>query len=227
MMHPPIQSPSPTALDSTFSTVESEVVDRIRRAILTGELPPGTRMRQAELAERMSISITPIRTALRQLAVEGLVHVDPRKTVSVHQPSPEELDEIYMLRGLLEPACMAKAAVRMTEAELTRAQELVDAMDARPNARQWDVLNREFHVLLINASGSPRLTGILINLLGLASIGMRVTGVLSDERMREANDEHRRLLAACRDRDEEAARDMTLTHLRSSMRQVAIATGRG
>lgn len=220
-MHPLIEPPEPTAFDSTFTTVESEVADRIRRAILTGELMPGTRMRQAELAERMSISITPIRAALRQLAVEGLLHIEPRRTVSVHQPSREELNEIYMIRGLLEPACMATAATRIGDAELDRAEQFATAMNAHPSPREWDVLNREFHVLLIHASGSPRLTAILTNLLSLATLGMRVSGVLSERRMREANGEHRLLLAAFRDRDPSAVRKMTLAHLRSSQRQAA------
>ena len=223
-MHPLTDPVPTTALDPIFSTVESAVADRIRRAILTGEMPPGTRMRQAELAERMAISITPIRTALRQLAAEGLLHIEPRRTVSVHQPTREEMNEIYEIRAWLEPNCMEKAVTHITDADLARAEDRVEAMSTMPQASEWDVLNREFHVLLINASGSPRLAGILINLLSLASIGMRASGLLSVERMREANEEHRLMLEACRDRDPEAAHAMTLQHLRSSMR-LAAASG--
>lgn len=216
-MHPGVDTPL-ASFDSAFTTVESEVAERIRRAILTGELLPGTRMRQAELAERMSISITPIRTALRQLAAEGLIEIEPRRTVQVHQPSAAELAEIYEIRALLEPACMKKSVKRISEEDLAYVEERVEAMDASPDLREWDVQNREFHAALINASGSPRLIAILTNLLSLATIGMRASGVLTPGRMREANEEHRAMLAACRDHDPDAARAMTLKHLRTSMK---------
>lgn len=213
-----------TTLDISFATVEAVVTDRVRRAILSGELPPGTRMLQAELAERMAISITPIRAALRQLAAEGLIHIEPRRAVSVHMPSAEELREVYEIRVLLEPVSVKQAAKKITEEELARAEELLDAMDGAETTGEWDVLNRDFHALLVAASGSPRLATIMLNLLSLATIGIRSAGVLSEARMREANEEHRRILAACRARDPEAARAMTMKHLQSSRR---LATGNG
>jgi DNA-binding GntR family transcriptional regulator len=213
-----------TALEGSFTTVESAVTDRVRRAILTGELAPGTRMRQAELAERMSISITPIRAALRQLAAEGLLNVEPRRTVSVHRPSAEELREVYEIRALLEPVTMKKAARRISDEELARAETFLDAMEKAGDPATWDVLNRDFHALLITSSGSRRLAEILINLLSLSTIGIRASGLLTEERVREANEEHRLMLAACRDRDADAARAMTLRHLRAS-RKLADASG--
>jgi DNA-binding GntR family transcriptional regulator len=172
----------------------------------------------------MSISITPIRTALRQLAAEGLIEIEPRRTVSVHQPSPAELAETYEIRALLEPDCMKKSVKRITDSDLAFVEERVAAMDAGPDVREWDVLNREFHAVLINASDSPRLIAILMNLLSLATIGMRASGVLTEERMREANEEHHAMLAACHDRDPDAARAMTLKHLRTS-RKLAETSG--
>lgn len=213
-----------TALEGSFTTVESAVTDRVRRAILTGELAPGTRMRQAELAERMSISITPIRAALRQLAAEGLLNVEPRRTVSVHRPSAEELREVYEIRVLLEPVTMKKAAKRISDEELARAEELLGAMERAGEPSTWVVLNRDFHALLTTASGSARLAEILVNLLSLATIGIKNSGVLSEDRLREANEEHRLMLAACRTRDADAARAMTLRHLRAS-RKLADASG--
>lgn len=210
-------------LDLSVSTVEAAVTDRVRRAILTGELPPGTRMLQAELAARMAVSITPIRAALRHLAAEGLIRIEARRAVSVHSPSAEELREIYEIRTLLEPVSVKKAAKKITEAELQAAEALLDGMDAAETTGEWDVLNRDFHALLVSASGSPRMTTIMLNLLSLATIGIRSADVLTDERMREANEEHREILAACRDRDPEAARAMTMKHLQSTRRMTAEA----
>ena len=216
MMHRPPRMVLATTFELSFTTVEAAVTDQVRRAILSGELPPGTRMLQGELAERMSISITPIRAALRQLAAEGLIHIDPHRAVSVHTPTPAELREVFEIRVLLEPVSVKKAAKRITEQELARAEEILDAMDAAETTGEWDVLNRDFHALLVNASGSARLTKMMLDLLSLATIGIRNAGVLSADRMREANEEHRRILAACRARDPEAARAMTLKHLQST-----------
>ena len=213
----------PSTLGLSVATVEAAVTDRVRRAILTGELPPGTRMLQAELAQRMAVSITPIRAALRNLAAEGLIHIEARRAVSVHRPSAEELREVFEIRTLLEPVSVKKAAKRITDAELAQAEALLDGMDAAETTGEWDVLNRDFHALLVAASGSPRLTTIMLNLLSLATIGIRSADVLNDERMREANEEHRQILAACRARDPEAARAMTLRHLQSTRRMTVEA----
>jgi DNA-binding GntR family transcriptional regulator len=223
MMHRARVAVEVSPLGLSVATVEAAVTDRVRRAILTGELAPGTRMLQAELAARMSVSITPIRAALRQLAGEGLIHIEARRAVSVHRPTPEELREVYEIRTLLEPVSVKKAAKKITDAELAAAEGLLDGMDSAATTGEWDVLNRDFHALLVEASGSPRLTTIMLGLLSLATIGIRSADVLTDERMREANVEHRQILAACRARDPEAARAMTLKHLRSTAKIAAEA----
>jgi DNA-binding GntR family transcriptional regulator len=102
---------------------------------------------------------------------------------------------------------------------------MLEGMDAAETTGEWDVLNRDFHALLVEASDSPRLTTIMLNLLSLATIGIRSANVLTAERMREANEEHRQILDACRARDPEAARAMTLKHLRST-RRLTVDAGR-
>jgi DNA-binding GntR family transcriptional regulator len=216
---------APSTLQLSVSTVEAAVTARVRRAILTGELPPGTRMLQAELAGRMDVSITPIRAALRNLAAEGLINIEAFRAVSVHRPSAEELREVYEIRTLLEPVAVKKAAKQITEAEMATAEGLLAGMDAAETTGEWDVLNRDFHALLIAASNSPRLETILVDLLSLATIGIRAANVLTPERMREANEEHRQILAACAARDQEAARAMTLKHLRTT-RRITVEAGR-
>ena len=223
MMHRARVADDASTRGHSIATVEAAVTDRVRRAILTGELAPGTRMLQAELAARMSVSITPIRAALRQLASEGLIHIEARRAVSVHRPSPDELREIYEIRTLLEPVSVKKAAKKITDAELQAAEAMLDGMDHAETTGEWDVLNRDFHALLVEASGSPRLTSIMLGLLSLATIGIRSADVLTDERMREANLEHRQILEACRSRDPEAARAMTLKHLRTTRRMTVEA----
>jgi DNA-binding GntR family transcriptional regulator len=226
MMHRTPVSVAVAPLDLAVTTVEAAVTDRVRSAILSGELPPGTRMLQGELAARMAVSITPIRAALRQLAAEGLIRIEARRAVSVHRPSAEELREVFEIRTLLEPVAVKKAAKRITDDELLLAEGMLNGMDAAQTTGAWDVLNRDFHALLVGASRSPRLETIMISLLSLATIGIRSADVLTDDRMREANEEHRAILAACRARDPEAARAMTLKHLHST-RRMTVEADRG
>jgi DNA-binding GntR family transcriptional regulator len=155
--------------------------------------------------------------------MEGLIHIEARRTVAVHRPTAEELAEVYEIRLLLEPVAAKKAAKRITDAELERAEALLEGMDAAETTGEWDVLNRDFHALLMEASGSPRLSTIMIDLLSLATIGIRSANVLTPERMREANVEHREILAACRARDPETARAMTMKHLQSTRKLTAEA----
>jgi DNA-binding GntR family transcriptional regulator len=199
-----------------FTTIEAEITDRVRRAILRGELRPGMSVPQGELAEQFAVSITPVRAALRQLAAEGLINIEPFRAVSVHQPTPDELREVYEIRVLLEPAVTSKAAKLISDEALDEAEKLLERMEGSADARDWDVLNRDFHAAVVSGANTPRLVGNVLNLLGLATLGIRASGVLTQERMREANEEHREILRACRARDAERARSMTLRHLRTS-----------
>ncbi len=201
-----------------FRTVEEAVANRIRRAILLGDLRPGTRILQAELAERMGTSITPVRAALRHLAGEGLIHIEPQRSVLVHKPTLAELAEIYEIRLLLEPTSMAKTAAAITNDELEAAARILDRLESEVDLGEWCILNREFHALLVKASRSPRMTTIMTNLLSLSAMHNRISFSRSPQRMRLADQEHRRILASLRVHDPERAQAMALKHLESSRR---------
>src|SRR5690349_4953493 len=90
---------SRTARSANYSAVAA---DLIREAILDGELPAGARLKEDELAERLDVSRTPVREALRRLEAEGLVVHEPKRGAAVRSYTPEELDDMYRLRALLE-----------------------------------------------------------------------------------------------------------------------------
>jgi DNA-binding GntR family transcriptional regulator len=201
-----------------YRTVEEAVADRIRRAILRGDLRPGTRILQAELAERMGTSITPIRAALRQLAGEGLIHIEPQRSVLVHKPTAAELGEIYEIRLLIEPSSVAKTAAAITAEDLEAAAKILDRMEKEEDLGEWCILNRDFHALLVKASQAPRMTTIMTNLLSLSAMHNLISFSRSPHRIRQADQEHRRILAACQAHDARRAQDMALKHLESSRR---------
>jgi DNA-binding GntR family transcriptional regulator len=206
-----------------FRTAEAAVAGELRRAILAGDLAPGARLLQADLAEYLQMSITPIRSALKELSAEGLIRIEPHRSVVVHDPSEDELREVHHLRLLLEPSCMAKTAELITEAQLADAEAILDAMDAELDPRPWSVLNRDFHACLVQASCSPRLAATLVNLLSLSALHIRKALPNNRVRMRGAAAEHRAMLVACKARDRVGARSATSKHLMSSNRALPIA----
>src|ERR1700747_1182118 len=96
-------------------TRAAAVADGIREMIRSGELPPGTHLRQTDFAERFGVSTTPVREAFVALAREGLVTQDAHRGVVVFRPSLQELDEIYEIRIALEPLATEIAAKQLSE----------------------------------------------------------------------------------------------------------------
>lgn len=194
-------------------TTQAAVADQLRDEILSGRLPPGTPLRQNEVAERYQTSTTPVREALQQLVAEGLLDGDPHRGVSVHRTASEELEQIYEIRMVLEPLSITATVANITERELAQAEELVDALDGETDAAVATELNNAFHMILTEAARRPRLAGILRRLRNLSALYIAHSLADHPERMQAANQEHRELLEACRANDAERAREVERSHL--------------
>jgi DNA-binding GntR family transcriptional regulator len=109
-------------------SLKQQAYQRVRHEILRGELPPGTRIRERDLAERLGISRTPIREALVEMAAEGLVVFLPRRGIVVSDPTVDEVEEIYALLGVLEGYAAAKVIRSMTNDELRELRRLTEAL---------------------------------------------------------------------------------------------------
>jgi DNA-binding GntR family transcriptional regulator len=151
-------TPSPTS--------SLRVSEELREAILSGEFGPGERLRTATLATRFGSSRTPVREALVQLEGEGLVDIEPRRGAIVRSFASADLIDLYEIRVLLEPAAAARSALRASAAQLERLAALVALSDAR-GGRGSEAIddqiawNEEFHAIVIEAAGSPRLSAAL------------------------------------------------------------------
>ena len=202
------------AIDSGFSsTTRSAVVARLRDEILAGDLPYGTRLRQADVAARFNISTTPVREAFRELATLGLVEIQAHRGAVVLRPSGEELAHIYEVRMLLEPMSVAWSAQRMTEDQLQEAQTLIELMQDPASPDAATLLNRRFHGLLAGACGNQHLGELVVNLLDLSTPYIMRVLESSEERTSHQTAEHIEILAACAARDPERAHAASLRHL--------------
>lgn len=194
-------------------TAHEFVTDAIRQAILNGEIAPGTRLVQAELAEMLGVSTTPVREALRDLAAEDLVILDAHRGGMVKELSDRELVEIYDLRRLLEIAALRRALPKLTPSDIDRLEQLCDEMRAATNASEFVPLNREFHLTIYRAAGSPRLLHMLQGLMN-ASVMYLSTSLHADSSLRRtAESDHAQILDAVRSGDVEAAVAATERHL--------------
>jgi DNA-binding GntR family transcriptional regulator len=136
------------------ATSTVRVRDELQHAILEGVLKPGERLRAEALAQRYGTSRTPVREALLQLEAQGLVEVEPNRGAVVRPFDATDLRDLYDVRALLEPAAAARAAARIAPQQIARLRELCD--DDAPVEDQI-AYNEQFHRVIAEAAGSPRL----------------------------------------------------------------------
>ena len=150
------------------STKADEIALAIEEAIVTGELAPGSVLRQEQLSERFSVSRTPIREALRRLAALGLVSFEPNRGVRVRTLSRKELYEAFLVRAELESLATELAATRMTAADLEelgqaerRFAELTErVVGGEALTGEWVRANHAFHDVIYRAAAAPMIERI-------------------------------------------------------------------
>lgn len=206
------RNPLPALASTPIRTAHVTVTDRIRTAIISGELPGGTHLMQAELAQRLSVSVTPIREALRNLMSEGLVDYSAFHGATVHETTRDELEDVYELRTVLIPLAVREGVRNITAEELDAAESLAHQMEAATDPAQWVELNREFHKIFYVASRRPKLYSILTTLADLSSlyVGVSISG--DAERRARGDADHLEILRTYRAGDTERAIEITVAH---------------
>jgi DNA-binding GntR family transcriptional regulator len=212
------------------STKADEIALTIEEAIVSGELPPGTVLRQEQLSERFAVSRTPIREALRRLAALGLVSFVPNRGVRVRTLSHDELREAFLVRAELESLATELAAPRMTEEDLAeleeaeaRFSEATQALRARPRddvdrwrlTSEWVRANHGFHDVIYGVARAP-LVERLAKSARRSFSGHAVWGPGGSEidALYERNDrEHRAIIAALRASNAPGARTLAREHV--------------
>jgi DNA-binding GntR family transcriptional regulator len=209
------------AVGGTCTDAQAVYAD-LRRQILSGALPPGTPLREIALAERFGVSRTPVREALRRLQQDRLL-VPGGRGMQVRAIDPHEVVQVYDMRILLEAEAAGQAARSRGEADLMRMEGLLsrDRALVDPDEATRSRTNLEFHGAVWQAAHNA----VLVDLLERLSIHLvhapRSTLSVGD-RWTTALDEHARLVAAVRARDEQAAREIAGQHM-SAAREIRLA----
>jgi DNA-binding GntR family transcriptional regulator len=202
--------------DEPRRTAHQSVVAALRQAILSGAIPGGMRLVQADVAAQFGVSNTPVREALRQLATEGLIRFDSYRGAVVENPTAEDVQEVYELLLVLEPLAARRAAKRMSDEEVRQLRALHEQMCASEDVADWVQLNRRFHTLMHEAAASPRLVGIL-NSLRDASTPQVAMAVNAGLGLGRSNAEHAEIVAALQRGDAERVADVMASHLAGTL----------
>jgi DNA-binding GntR family transcriptional regulator len=188
-------------------TVTTLAADRLREKILRGAYPEGVPLRQDALATELGVSRIPVREALRQLEVEGLVTFSPHVGAVVSTLSLGEIMELFDVRALLESDVLRRSIPRLRPADLERAAEILDAYEAAfrgGDVATWGVLNWRFHSTLLGAADRPLTMGLLQTLHNQSDRYTRLQLSLTHGETR-ADEEHRAILKAVREGDIDGA----------------------
>lgn len=200
--------------ENVLQTRDGYVADRLRRAILRGELRPGQKLDQNEIAELLNVSRSPVREALRTLAAEGLVAVYPHRGAVVSELSREEFEEISLIRVNLEGMAAGLAAPHMDDERIATLKGILTELDQTSDLDQWVALNRRFHNTVYRAVHRPRLLALIQSLRNTMAPYIREY-VTSNDHVNAARIGHQRIVEACINRDEKLAQLETQNHLKS------------
>lgn len=147
------------------TTLATWVDGRLREAILTGELPPGTKLRAEHLASQWGISPTPLREAFQRLAGLGWVTIEPQRGARVAEVDPSDAAELYDLRLLLDPQALRLAMANADDDYRARVRAAHKALSMRHRDLVGSLnAHREFHLALVSACPNGRLVEMVGNL---------------------------------------------------------------
>lgn len=171
------------------------IVTEVRRALVSGEIAPGTPIPVEEVAKALGVSSIPVREALKTLQGEGLLQHRPRFGYRATQLSSDELSELYLVRGALESAAIGAAARQATDGDRARARQALARQEGTAGTPDYQHLSREFHEALLAPCRMPRLLNMLDIAWNLTEPAQSLMHVSTAER--DALDaDHRAMLEA-------------------------------
>ena len=193
-----------------------ETYSSLVRDIISGLFGPGAPLVEKALAERYSVSRTPVREALGRLEQDGLVERSPNG-MRVRHRSVEEIYELYEVRSILETAAASAASARRTDADLSRMLQCLRQMESvdDPDPQTMDRLNRAFHMAIWKASHNRVLLDVL-NRLHLNSLRYAATSLNAPGRWEKSLAEHHALVQGIINGDRASAAELTRQHLESA-----------
>ncbi len=212
----------PSLPDLAYATLQAE--------ILAGTLPPGTPLRQEEIAGRLAISRLPVREALARLEADGLAILRPRRGYVVTDLDADEIVDLCDIRAMLEERAGFLATERRTDADvaaLTLILEEIDALDAAGGIEvaAFAERNLAFHERLFAPCARPRLIRLMATLRGSVDRYARMTAVVAGS-LGRAQPEHWQILEAYRAGDAQSVARLCRAHVEGTAARLVAALAR-
>lgn len=189
---------------------------QLRDLVIDGGLAPGQPLYEIHLAERLGMSRTPVREALKLLTREGYIDELPSRGYTVPARSLDDLREFFELREVLEASASRYAALRATPAEIARLERVCELYEREKNDARWTHIGHEFHQLIIKAARNRRLEATLDSLNAQIVISRRTVARADTVRRQAAIRDHRAIFDAIQARDPDRALAVAAEHVRQS-----------
>ena len=192
-----------------------QVAERLRVLIDSGELAPGTRLNEIELCNTMGVSRTPLREAIRSLATEGLIELQPNRGAIVSIVSQEDVTEILPIMASLEGLGGRLAAMHMDQSKIAQVRKIHDQMIAHyknNEVAEYFETNRFIHELITEGSGNQTLVDT-INSLSAKVRRARFTAQMTKESWAKAVSEHEEMIAALEAQDPDRLEAILVQHV--------------
>ena len=192
-----------------------QVAERLRLLIDSGELAPGTRLNEIELCNTMGVSRTPLREAIRSLATEGLIELQPNRGAIVSIVSQEDVTEILPIMASLEGLGGRLAAMHMDQSKIAQVRKIHDQMISHyknNEVAEYFETNRLIHELITEGSGNQTLVDT-INSLSAKVRRARFTAQMTQESWDKAVSEHEEMIAALEAQDPDRLEAILVQHI--------------
>ena len=203
----------------TEKSLRGQVFDKIRSDILNGKYKRGEELVESSIGKELGISRTPVREAIRQLELEGLVQLVPNKGAFVTGISEKDVRDIYLIRARLEGLAARMAAKNITPELLDAMEETVVLSEYHAKKEHYEQvceMDSKYHKLLYKASGSRILEHTLTDFHQYVQ-RVRMASIMKKRRMEKSNDEHDAILTAIREHDEEKAELVATRHISNTV----------
>lgn len=204
------------------TSLRGRVFHRLREDILKGKFKEHDELREITIGEELGVSRTPVREALRQLELEGLVTIVPNKGAYVTGITGKDVKDIYMIRSLLEGLCARWATEHITEEQIGELEEVLLLSDFHSRGEKSDqvvALDGKFHEILYRASNSRILEHVLSDFHKYVQLA-RTTSVKAEDRARKSIAEHREILEAIKNKDADTAEKLANAHILKVMQNL-------
>lgn len=210
-------------LKNEYSLTE-KIYHNLRSDILTGIFKDKEELKENTIAKRYGVSRTPVREAIRQLALEGLVDTIPNKGAFVHSIHQKDVNDAYAMRSLLEGLAARWAVANITKEQLEEMEEILYMSEYHRKKENWEQVykcDNKFHDLLYAASGSYLLEHTLSTLHEYVQ-KVRKFVLTDEERAKISFEEHGEILNAIRNRQADEAEKLAVRHMEKAVERLKI-----